>query len=547
MSGSPAPGVPRGSGRWVSGLAAVARNRCLRRALPAYLLFNVVEWATWIALLVWAYDAGGVTGASLVAVVQLVPGIVLAPVLAVRADRLPRGRALALGYATQGTAFLGASAALGLGAGFWVVVGFATLASVALGATRPVHHAMLPEVAETPEELTAGNAASGSLEAAAVVVGPLASSALILVGGVPGVLGVMGALMLLAAALVAGLRTPTPAGGGEMEAAHVTERVTEVLRDPTARVLTVLVAGEYVLVGMLDILLVVLALDRLGMSDAGPGLLNAMIGVGGLVGSAVALVLVGRWRLVPVVALGGIAAGVPVALAGLTESALVAAAVITVCGCGKVVFDVGARTLVQRLLPPRLLTSVFGVQESVMDAGLAIGSLVAPGLVLVAGPSGALVLAGLFLPLLVLATAVPLRRLDRRAVVPRDVADLLRGVPFLALLEPGLLDRLAREARTTVAEAGDRVVVEGDRGDRFHVIESGTVEVTIAGEHVRDLGPGQWFGELALLRDRPRSATVTARERLTLRSVDRDTFLGVVGGVGPAVTAANAYAADRYR
>jgi hypothetical protein len=236
-----------------------------------------------------------------------------------------------------------------------------------------------------------------------------------------------------------------------------------------------------------------------------------------------------------------------VALAGLTESALVAAAVITVCGCGKVVFDVGARTLVQRLLPPRLLTSVFGVQESVMDAGLAIGSLVAPGLVLVAGPSGALVLAGLFLPLLVLATAVPLRRLDRRAVVPRDVADLLRGVPFLALLEPGLLDRLAREARTTVAEAGDRVVVEGDRGDRFHVIESGTAEVTIAGEHVRDLGPGQWFGELALLRDRPRSATVTARERLTLRSVDRDTFLGVVGGVGPAVTAANAYAADRYR
>jgi MFS family permease len=547
VSGSPVPGVPRGSGRWVSGLAAVARNRCLRRALPAYLLFNVVEWATWIALLVWAYDAGGVTGASLVAVVQLVPGIVLAPVLAVRADRLPRGRALALGYATQGTAFLGASAALGLGAGFWVVVGFATIASVALGATRPVHHAMLPEVAETPEELTAGNAASGSLEAAAVVVGPLASSALILVWGVPGVLGVMGALMLLAAALVAGLRTPAPAGGGEMEAAHVTERVTEVLRDPTARVLTVLVAGEYVLVGMLDILLVVLALDRLGMSDAGPGLLNAMIGVGGLVGSAVALVLVGRWRLVPVVALGGIAAGVPVALAGLTESALVAAAVITVCGCGKVVFDVGARTLVQRLLPPRLLTSVFGVQESVMDAGLAIGSLVAPGLVLVAGPSGALVLAGLFLPLLVLATAVPLRRLDRRAVVPRDVADLLRGVPFLALLEPGLLDRLAREARTTVAEAGDRVVVEGDRGDRFHVIESGTVEVTIAGEHVRDLGPGQWFGELALLRDRPRSATVTARERLTLRSVDRDTFLGVVGGVGPAVTAANAYAADRYR
>ncbi len=419
------------------------------------------------------------------------------------------------------------------------------MASVALGASRPVHHALVPEVARTPEELTAGNAASGSLEALAVVLGPLASSALIVLWGVPGVLAVMGALALVAAALVVGMRTPP--GGGAAETTRVRSRVVEVLRDPTARVLTVLVSGEYVLIGMLDILLVVLALDQLGMSEAGPGLLNAMLGVGGLVGSGLALVLVGRWRLVPVVALGGMAAGVPVALAGLTDSALVAGAVITVCGCGKVVFDVGVRTLVQRLLPPRMLTSVFGVHESVMDAGLAVGSVAAPALVLAAGPTGALALAGLFLPVLVLATAVPLRRLDRRAVVPEDVLTLLRAVPFLALLPPGQLDRLAREATTTVAVAGDRVIVEGEPGDRFHVVESGSVEVTIAGEHVRMLGPGGWFGEMALLHDRPRSATVTARERLTMRSLDRDTFLGVVAGVGPAVSAADDYAAERYR
>ncbi len=551
MAGSPTPDAARPV-RWWSGLAAVRGNQSLRRALPAYLLFNVVEWATWIALLVWAYEAGGVTGASLVAVVQLVPGIVLAPVLAVRAERLSRARALALGYATQGVAFLGAAVALLSDAGFWVVVALATVASVALGATRPVHHALLPEVARTPQELTAGNAASGALEAGAVVLGPLASSALIVVWGVPGVLAVMGGLVLVAGLLVVGMRTvPLPGAGsgtgGGAEVAQVRTRVVEVLRDPTARTLTVLVAGEYVLVGMLDILLVVLALDHLGMSEAGPGLLNAMIGIGGIVGSAAALVLVGKGRLVPVVALGGVAAGVPVALAGLSQSAVVAGAVIAVCGCGKVVFDVAARTLVQRLLPPRLLTSVFGVQESVMDAGLAVGSLAAPALVLAAGPTGALALAGLFLPLLVLATAAPLRRVDRRAVVPADVLELLRAVPFLALLQPGQLDRLAREAVVTVAPAGSRVVVEGEPGDRFHVIESGSAEVTMGGEHVRVLGPGGWFGELALLHDRPRSATVAARERLVLRSLDRDTFLGVVAGVGPAVSAADDYAATRYR
>jgi MFS family permease len=544
VAGDPAPGVPE-SGRRSTPLVAVWSNPYLRRVLPAYLLFCVVEWATWIALLVWAYQAGGVTGASLVAVVQLVPGVLLAPVLAVRAERLPRGRALALGYTAQGLAFVAAATALAAGAGFWAVVALATLAAVALGATRPVHHAVLPEVATTPGELTASNAASGSLEAVAVIIGPLASSALIVLWGVPGVLAVMGGLALVAAVLVVGVRTARSAV--EVEEVRVRSRVAEVLRDPTARVLTVLVAGEYALIGMLDILLVVLALDRLGMSEGGPGLLNAMIGVGGIVGSALALGLVGRWRTVPVLALGGIAAGVAVALSGLTESALVAGAVITVCGCGKVVFDVGARTLVQRLLPPRLLTSVFGVHESVMDAGIAVGSLVAPGLVLVAGPGGALVLAGLLLPLLVLATAAPLRRVDRRALVPQDVLSLLRGVPFLAVLQPGLLDRLAREARTSEAAPGERVVVEGEPGDRFHVIESGSVEVSMAGERVRVLGPGGWFGELALLRDRPRSATVTAREPVSLRSLDRDTFLGVVAGVGPAVSAADEYAANRYR
>jgi MFS family permease len=545
VSTSAPPGGAATPNRWSTGLRAVGRNPSLRRVLPAYLAFNVVEWATWIALLVWAYEDGGVAGASLVALIQLVPGIVLAPVLAVRLERMPRGRALGLGYAVQGCAFVAAALALVVGASFGVVVLLATVASIALGMTRPVHHALLPEAARTPEELTAGNAASGSLESAGVVLGPLASSALIVVWGVPGVLAVMGALELVAAALVVGLRvTSRPHDDG---AGLVRARVAEVLRDPTSRVLTTLVAAEYVLVGMLDILLVVLALDQLGMSEAGPGLLNAVLGIGGLVGAALALVLVGRWRLVVLLASAGVLAGIPIAMAGLTDRVGVAAVVIAACGCAKVVFDVSARTLVQRLLPPRLLTSVFGVQESTMDAGLAVGSLLAPGLVLLAGPGGAFVVAGLFLPLLVLVTARPLRRMDRRAVVPADVLALLRGVPFLAFLEPGQLDRLAREAERARVLAGHPVVTQGEVGDRFFVLAGGVVEVAVSGEVVRRLGPGGWFGELALLRGVPRTATVVALDDVDLWAVRRDEFLGVVAGVGPAVAAADDYAASRYR
>ncbi len=321
----------------------------------------------------------------------------------------------------------------------------------------------------------------------------------------------------------------------------------QVLRDPTARVLTALVAGESVLLGVIDILLVVLALDVLGMSDAGPGLLNAMLGVGALLGAGATLLFAGRQRLARAVAAGAVVDGVGLGLAGLASGPVGASALIAASGAGKVVFDVATRTLVQRLLPPRLLTSVFGLQEAMVMGGLAVGSLLAPGLVLVAGTQGAFLLAGLVLPLLVAVVALPLRRVDRRAVVPREALELLRGVPFLAVLQPGLLDRLARESTTTEVLAGEPIVAEGEAGDRFHVIASGRVAVSMAGRQVRTLGPGGWFGELALLRDAPRSATVTALGAVTLCSVDRASFLGVVAGVGPAVDAVEDHARGTYR
>lgn len=505
-----------------------------------------MEWAGWITLLVWAYTEAGVTGASLVAVIQLVPSAAFAPVLSMRAERLPRGIALALGYLAQGVTFLACGIALIAGAGFGVVAALAALTSIAVSVTRPIHHAFLPEASRTPDELTAGNALSGSLEAVAIVIGPLASSGLILLWGPGGVLLALSTLGFASAALVARLRTGPGRQAGTTEHA-AKPRIGDVVRDPTSRVLTTLVAGEFALIGMLDILFVVLALDVLDMSEGGPGLLNAMIGIGGLAGAGAALTLVGRQRLVPALALGGLAAGVPIALSGLTSGVVAAALLIAVAGCGKVVFDVAARTLLQRLLPQRLLTTVFGVQESVMDIGLGVGSLAAPVLVATLGPRGAFVAAGLFLPLLVLALVVPLRRLDRRASVPLDVLALLRGVPFLSPLAPGTLDRLARDAAQLTVAEGRAVISEGDVGDRFFVLEAGSVEVTIGGAVVRRIDAGGWFGELALLRAVPRTATVTALEPLVLRSVERATFLAVVAGVGPAVEAVDDHARRHYR
>jgi hypothetical protein len=524
-------------------LGAAARNGRLRRALAAYLVFNVVEWATWIAILVWAYEADGVGGASLMAVVQLVPAALLAPAIAVGLARLPGGAALALGYGVQAVTFLACGWALAADQSYPVVALLASLSSVSITMTRPVHFAVVPLVSDTTAELTTGNAASGWAEAAAVFAGPLLSGLLIVHWGAGGVVLLMGAACVLALLLTLRLRASRRFSAGHV---GVHGWLRQVGGDPVARVLSTLVVAEYVLVGMLDILLVLLAIDILAMGESGPGVLNAMLGVGGMLGAVVTLVLVGRQRLVPALVLGGLTTGVAIAVAGVSTTPLVAMVLIATAGAGKVFVDVGVRTQVARVLPDRLLTAVFGIQEATIMGGLALGALMAPPVVALAGGRGAFVAAGLVLPILLLLTFRPLRRTDTLAQVPVEVVELLRGVPALALLPARLLDRLALDSEQVTAAPGHRVVVEGEVGDRFYVIAEGESRVDVGGATVRHLGPGAWFGELALLHDVPRTATVTAVTELRLHAIRREPFLAVVAGVRSSVDAAEDYARRTY-
>jgi MFS family permease len=476
--------------------------------------------------------------------VQLVPAALLAPVIAVVLARLPGGTALAVGYGLQAVTFLACGAALVADLAYPVVALLAALAAVAVSMTRPVHFAVVPDLSETTAELTTGNAASGWVEAAAMFAGPLLSGVLIVPWGAGGVVLSMGAASVIALLLTVRLRVSRKFAVGRV---GVRERVRQVGADPVARVLTLLVGAENVLVGMLDILLVLLAIDLLEMGESGPGLLNALLGVGGMVGAVAALALLGRQRLVPALVLGGITTGGAIAIAGLSTTPLVAMALIAASGAGKVFVDVGVRTQVARVLPDRLLTAVFGLQEATIMGGLAVGALLAPLVVSLAGDRGAFVVAGLVLPVLLVATLRPLRRTDAMAQVPMDVLALLRGVPALALLPARQLDRLALDSERVMVPAGRPVVVEGEVGNRFYVIAEGESRVSIGDAVVRELGAGGWFGELALLRDVPRTATVTAVTELRLHAIRREPFLAVVAGIRSSVDAVDDYARRTYR
>jgi Cyclic nucleotide-binding domain len=518
------------------------RNPVLRRVLVAYLVFNVAELAVWIALLVYGYSRDGVQGASLIGVLQLAPAALVAPVAASWCARMPAARALVIGYGLQAVAFLANGVALLAGAPFFIVLITAVLGACAITLTRPVHNALIPEISATTSDLTACNTASGVVEATAVFLGPLASGVLIVPRGPGGVILVMGLLSVVSVLMTMRLRS---APRSEL-AAHDGDLggsvLRALLRDPVSRLMIGMVGAENLLVGMLDILLVALAFQVLHMSSSGVGILNAAVGVGGLIGAAFSIVLVGRRNLSLSILIAAAACGVPIALSGSTSVVAVAIVLLAISGAGKLFFDVGSRTLVQRALPDELLTGVFGVAESAMMAGLAVGALLTPLLLNSAGERGAFVVAGTFLPLVVLLSFRRLRTLDKEAVVPPVNLRLLMGVPLIAVLSPRIVERLAARMQFVEHAAGQTVIKVGEPGELFYVIEAGRALVTHDGRTLRELGPGQWFGELALLRGEPRSATVTAITPMRLGTLARRPFLVAVTGSESAVAVADQHA-----
>jgi hypothetical protein len=217
-----------------------------------------------------------------------------------------------------------------------------------------------------------------------------------------------------------------------------------------------------------------------------------------------------------------------------------------VSGAGIRFYDVASRTFIQRLLPDHLLTAMFGLQEAFAMTAIALGTLTAPALVGLVGASAAFLAAGCFLPITAVASYRVLRRLDAEATVPADVLALLMPIPVFAVLAPRLVERLARDAVAEQVTAGECVVRQGDAGACFYVIASGVVRVDIDGTQVRELGPGDWFGEIALLRDVPRTASVTATTDVSLWKVDRDSFLTAVTSVRRSLELADTHIRDKY-
>ncbi|MGZ8580507.1 MAG: cyclic nucleotide-binding domain-containing protein [Actinomycetota bacterium] len=533
-------------------LRGVLGNRPITRMELAFLLFNVAEPAMWVAILVYAFNRGGTQAVGFVSILLMVPAGVLAPVVASLGDRFPKERVVRIGYLAQAGTSAVVGAAIAVDAATPVVYGLATLAATTYTTGRPNHHALLPGLARTPEELAAANSVSSLMEGVGGTIGAIAAAATLAASGAGAVYGLAAGAVAVAAALT--LNVHAPRHGGSRAPFRPWSLITDtvdglaaVVRLPEARAPIVLAAVLTATVGAIGVLTVPLAIDTLDLGEPGVGYITTMISVGLLVGASASVVLATGRRLAVAMLVSAAWFAASGVLYGVTTTVMVAAIASIAYGSAITLLDVLGRTVLQRTASGDVLTRVFGAVEALWMLGYGAGAAVAPFLERAFGLGVAFAVCGGAMLVAALVALPGLRRIDERTVEPERQLSLLRRIPMFAPLPPLDLERIARQLDLIQIVAGTEVIRQADVGDRFYAVDAGSFEIVRDGTTIATAVEGDYFGEIALLHDVPRTATVRATSDGAVWALDQEEFLATVTGLPQAENAAHAISKERRR
>lgn len=534
------------STRSLDAFRAVVRNPGLRRLQLAWAGSNLGTWGYGIALSVFAYDHGGATAVGLVGLIRLIPAAIAAPFMGVLGDRYPR-RTVMAGSDLGRVVVVGAGALAIAGDLDPVVVYVLAAVGVVIStAFRPAQVAIIPSLATTPEELTASNVVSSTIEGLGMFAGPAIGGIVLAVSGPAAVFALAAATFLWSAVLILLIRVSDDGRSERAEGAapsflrQAMAGFDTVAREPAPRLLIGLFTAQSLIAGAVLVLEVVVALELLGRGDAWVGVLGASFGVGGLVGAVVSGALVSRNRLALDFGTGLLLWGLPLILIGIWPHPAVAIVTMALLGMGNTLVDVSGMTLLQRSVADELLARVFGVLETAFFAAVSVGAIVTPALVHALGSRETLIAVGAFLPVVMALTWRKLVALDASVRAPERETALLRGIALFSVLPQPVLEHLAGRMEPISVPAGTTVFAQGDRGDRFYVVADGQVEIVRDGAAVAGVMPGGYFGEVALLHDVPRSAGVVAVRDSELYALDGEDFVAAVTGHATSAEAAEA-------
>jgi MFS family permease len=528
-------------------LRRVLANKPLRRVQLAFFGSLVGDWAYGTALTVWAYRDGGAAAVGAFTAARFISMAITSPLGAVVADRVPRRMFMMTLDLMRAALVAGAALSLGFGWSSWTVYTLGLLAAVVGGPFRAAQAGLIPQLVDEPDQLTAANAVASNLENVVVFAGPALGATLVGLTGVQLVFWVNVATFLLSFLLVLGVRVPhaeaSPgdrAGHDDHDADGYVRQITAgfalVGRERDLRTTAMLAFCQGFIWGALMVFLVVLAVETLHTGPAGVGFLNTVIGAMTIVGGAVVLGRMKHGRLGSDMTLGVLGWSVPLLLLAAVPSPVTTVLALALVGLMDPWVNLGLETIPQRIAPDHAISRVYAAVDSSLTGAVALGALVAPWLLSTLGLRWALAAMGVAVTAYAVSTWPHMRRLDTRLAPPATLP-LIRSLALFAPLPPATQESLARRLVEIDVPAGAVVVAEGEVSDRFYVIASGEVSVTQAGTALRTEASGDFFGEIGLLRDVPRTATVTALAPTRLYALDRADFLDAVTGLDESLAA----------
>jgi hypothetical protein len=540
-------------------------NSDLRRVGFAYFFFNGAECGMWIALIVFAYGQGGSTAGMVMMLAQLLPCAALAPFVGALTDRRHPTRVLCVGYGAQTVAIAGVSLAIAANVPVGGVIALAPLTALTFMITRPTHAALLPAIVRTPGELTAASVMGGWADGGSSLMGPVVVGVVVSWRGVaPAVLSMSGLTLVSTLLIVSVMRRSTVAASNRIVAQRDTTReaagdvhrlsagratwaavrsrtwatVATTLRHPQMRVLLLVQTFYFALVGSLDLLCVILAVRYLHMGRGGAGYLNAVVGGGALLAGFITAFLVGRRYIANTMMLNLALSVASLAVVAATRSLGPVMLLLGAVGMFGAVFSVTAQTLLLRSAPSDSIAGSFSILEALLNVGLAVGAVFVRLALALGGIRLALLTPAVIGLALALGLWRQLHKIDVAATVPQVEVRLLRSIPFFAALPAPSIEALARGAETVREPCGTVVITEGDGGNCYYAVADGELTVTRAGRVVQELTRGGGFGELALIREIPRQATVTATTDVLLLRITKEPFIEVLTGYASAASAA---------
>ena len=524
-------------------LRSVLRNPNLRRIQLAFGGSLIGDWAYGTAILVWAFQESGATGVGLFTAARFVGAAFAGPVGAAVADRMSR-RTFMMATDLIRACLASITAVVIMVDGPAAVVYVVAVVTAMVGAPfRSAQAGLIPQLVDTPGELTASNAVAANIENVVCFMGPAIGALMIGAFDVAAVVWLNVASFLWSFVMVAGVKVRAAAeptsDDDEPEESMLREMTAGFAylgKDGDLRTVSLLTAAQTVIWGALSVFLVVIAVRDFG-DASNVGWLQGAMGVGTIVGGVMILSRVARGKLAQDMVVGVLGWSVPIIALALFPSPVTAVAALVVIGIADPWVNLGLETIPQRLAPSHAISRVYAAVESIAIAAMALGSLMAPLLIHLFGTSASLVGLGVLVTAYAVSTLPRLRLLDKRLTAPEGL-DALRTVPIFEPLHPSVLEEMAHQLESLTFAAGEAVVREGDVADRFYVIAEGEVEVSHGDVVVRRETAGDFFGEIGLLRDVPRTATVTAVTDVRLWALDRADFLGAVTGTGAARVAA---------